>query len=580
VKSGLGNNTASGGKGSAPVDASVFAHFADATDYALIIIDSRSHIIFANRAAEAMFGRESGIMAGQDLQTIIPQRLRSAHAAGVARIEAGLPSRLSGRTVEVMALRSDGSEFPVEIAMSAWQTPGGLMMGGLMRDVSERRQRDLRIGNQAKHDPLTGLPNHVSAIECIARALNGGLDVSTILIDLDGLKKINEDLGHDAGDTVLHGLAVKLPMHLPTGAILARLGGSMLAVILPGVGDPMFAVSASGKLLEAVNSAHYVGEHVVRLNARAGIAIGPAHGVDAEELLAAADLALSNASGLSSGQRLFEPTMRGATAARRAMYDDIRRAVAEQELELHFQPQVTMPEGQVVGAEALLRWRHPKRGLLLPGAFLPALESHSLSTQVGDWIIDEACRQVAFWRRSGLPSARVSVNLFSGQLRAAGLPKLVMEALRRHNLPPESLELEVTETTALHAGDSIDEIFRELRNAKVRIAFDDFGTGHASLSLLKRFPITTLKIDRSFVSDITHDRFDGAIVQGLLGMARTMGLDVIAEGIETASQEAVLVDLGCRFGQGYRYAKALPPADFLQFATGNQHALQTASARS
>ncbi len=323
-------------------------------------------------------------------------------------------------------------------------------------------------------------------------------------------------------------------------------------------------MATARELLHTVNGPLSVGEHVVRLGANIGIAISPSQGHEADELVANADLALPRTPAAATA-RLFEPAMRSAIATRRAMNDEIRHAVEGQELELFFQPQIDMTSGAIIGAEALLRWNHRARGVLAPAAFLAALESHSLSAQVGDWIIDEACQHVATWRRSGLLSARVSVNLFAGQLRAGNLPDVVRDTLRRYQLPPESLELEVTETTALGGGADLDRQFRALRDAKVRIAFDDFGTGHASLSLLKRFPITTIKIDRGFVRDIQKDRFDRAIIQALLDMSRTMGLDVVAEGIETEAQEKKLLEIGCRFGQGYYYARPLPQARFMRF---------------
>lgn len=548
------------------------ARFAEATELELIFVDSQGHIAFANRASERLFGHPRDAMLGRPLDLVIPERLRAAHQAGVGRIRAGLPSRLAGRTVEIMALHADGHEFPIEISMSSWPGADGLMMSGVIRDVSERRDRDRRLARFARHDPLTGLPNRVLLAERLQSLLDANSDVTVILIGLDGLKKINGDLGHEAGDTILQSLAIRLPGLLATEAALCRVEGSMFAAILPGTGNPVQAKEVATDLLRVVNSPISIGEHVVRVHANAGFAIGPAQAGDAEELIANADLALLRAPGTSGSARLFEPAMRGAVAARRAMNDEIRHAVEGRELELYFQPQVDLNSGAIVGAEALLRWNHRTRGLLAPGAFLAALEAHTLSAQVGDWIIDEACRQVAAWRRSKLPSARVSVNLFAGQLGVGNLPEIIHAALKRHNLPPESLELEVTETTVLRAGGDLDEQFRHLREAKVRIAFDDFGTGHASLSLLKQFPITTLKIDRSFVQDIERDRFDRAIVLALLDMSRTMGLDVVAEGIETAEQQAKLLAMGCRFGQGYFYARPLTSERFLQFC-GASHRL-------
>ena len=383
-----------------------------------------------------------------------------------------------------------------------------------------------------------------------------------LLIDLDGFKKVNDSLGHATGDTLLQALAVRVPAALEANAMFARFGGDEFAVLMPGIGDPLKASAAARTVLGAFGPAFNIGDHLLKLGASIGVAIGPMHGDDPEELVASADLALYQAKHGGNSVRLFESSMRSAVAARRAIRDELLRAVSDGELVLYYQPQVNMESGSILGAEALLRWNHPTRGLLLPGKFLEALESHSLALQVGCWIIDEACKQASAWRVLGLPALRMSVNLFAAQVNAGNLAEVVEETLKRYSLPPEALELEVTETVMLHNDDHVLRPFERLRERRVRIAFDDFGTGHASLSMLKRFPLTTIKIDRGFVRDLLADRYDAAIVQALLGLARAMGLDAVAEGVETKEQEAVLLALGCKIGQGYLYARALPAEEF------------------
>jgi EAL domain-containing protein (putative c-di-GMP-specific phosphodiesterase class I) len=246
--------------------------------------------------------------------------------------------------------------------------------------------------------------------------------------------------------------------------------------------------------------------------------------------------------------------------ARLTLHDELSHALAAGEFVLHYQPQVAFETGRVVGAEALLRWRHPERGLLLPAAFLSALEAHPMAAAIGRWIIEEVCRQAALWRAAKLPPIRIAVNLFAAQLRTGTLAEEVKQALARYRLPPSTLEVEVTERIALQADDAILEPIRALHADGVAVAFDDFGTGYASLSSLKRFPLTRLKIDRSFVRDVLTDRHDAEIIRAILLMAQSFGLEVIAEGIEFAHQEAVLRTMGCHEGQGYLYGKALPPA--------------------
>ena len=533
---------------------------ADANADAMVALDVHGTITFWNHAAERLFGRSREEMMAKSLDVIIPERLRAAHHAGFARVVAGEPSRLVGKSVECTALRRDGTEFPIDLSLSLWTDRHGLSLGCTIRDISERRQRDACLHRLAHHDPLTGLANRVQFQGRLEET--AGTPVAVLLLDLDGFKGVNDSLGHGTGDTLLQALAIRLPAVLPEEAVVARLGGDEFAVLLPG-GDPLAAAGAARAVLDAFRKPFIVAGHLLPLGTSVGIALGPHHGRDADALIAAADLALYQAKGEGGRRyRLFEPTMRDQIAAREALHDELRRAIRAGEFELHYQPQVSMAEGRVLGAEALLRWRHPGRGLLAPAAFLPALETHALAAQLGWWILDEACRQNAVWRRAGLAPIRMGVNLFAAQFRAGTLAQAVEEALHRHGLPPDALELEITETIVLRHDDETLAPLRELHASGVGIAFDDFGTGYASLSTLKRFPLTRLKIDRGFVRDLLTDSDDEAIVRAVLAMGHSLGLEVIAEGVETAEQEALLLALGCQRGQGYRYGRALTPDAF------------------
>lgn len=262
------------------------------------------------------------------------------------------------------------------------------------------------------------------------------------------------------------------------------------------------------------------------------------------------------------GLRLYDPGMRAEIESRRVLQNALRRALERGELVLHYQPQVSLRSGAVVGAEALVRWEHPERGLLYPGEFLHAVESSTLALHLGWWTVDEVCRRIAAWRAGGLPPLRVALNLYAAQFRAGTLGQVVAEALARHGVPPSALELEVTETIALENDATDLGPIRALRERGVGIAFDDFGTGYAALSTLKRFPLTKLKIDRSFVRDILTEPHDEAIVGAVLSIGRRLGLDVVAEGIETREQVAALLRLGCEYGQGFLFGRAMAPDAF------------------
>lgn len=538
--------------------------FIENLEFALVVINAKGDIAFVNRSAERMFGYEGSEMAGRTLDIIVPSRLRRAHYARMRRVGSGELSKLSGKTVEVTALRRDGTEFPIEISLSAWQGPDGMAIGGLIRDISDRQQRDIRLHRLAHQDPLTGLPNRVKFEISLQDALDAGEPTGLMLLDVDGFKKVSDTLGQATGDALLQALAVRLPAKLDPNAMVCRLASDDFAVLLRNIGEPAVVAAAAEDLLQAFDKPFAIGDHLLKLGASIGGVVAPQDGSNAEELLANADLALQRARKKGGSCQMFEPLLRNAVAARRELQDELLRAIGASEFVLHYQPQMRLESGKVHGAEALLRWNHPTRGLLEPADFLATLESHAGALTVGNWILDEACRQAAEWRGRGLAPVTMAVNLFQVQVSAGNLADTVMATLERHGLSANALELEITETIALDHEESTVAPFRDLAKAGVGLAFDDFGTGHAALSTLKRFPLTVLKLDRSFVRDLLNDPQDAAIVRAVLAMAADMGLTVVAEGIETRPQESALYAMGCRIGQGYLYSKALAADEFEQ----------------
>ncbi|WP_019905815.1 EAL domain-containing protein [Methylobacterium sp. 77] len=538
-------------------DEAVVLGFAKAAEYAFLAVDGTGTIAFCNPSADSLFGYESGGMLGQSIEIIIPEPLRAAHRAGFSRIASGSASHLAGRTIELIALHRDGRTFPIEFSMSLWHEGGEIGMGAVIRDISEWHARDAKLVQLAHHDKLTGLTNRALFDERLDGSLGANRDATVMLLDLDGFKEVNDSLGHAVGDILLQAVAVRLSSCVTSDNTVARFGGDEFAILLPGQGDPLKAGACAARILEAFQTPIPVAGHIFHVGLSIGAAIG-GPGSIRDELIADADLALYQAK--RDGRRcfrLFEQPMRSAVVARRALHDELTRALENAELVLHYQPQVEIASGRIIGAEALLRWQHPTRGLLLPAAFIDALEAHPRAASIGSWIVEDVCRQSAAWRADGLPPLRLAVNLFEAHLRKGTLAAEVMAALTRHAVPPHLLEIEVTERIALQNDDSVLDPLRELHGHGVSIAFDDFGTGYASLSSLKRFPLTRLKIDRSFVRDILTDRHDAEIVRAVLGMAQSFGLDVIAEGIETAEQDTMLRMMGCREGQGYLYGRAM-----------------------
>mgnify|MGYP002651014040 CR=1 FL=1 len=536
--------------------------FAGATALALVLAGADGRIKLWNAAAERMFGYPSDQMIGQPLTIIMPERFRAAHVNGLARVVAGGTSTLSGKSVEVVGLRADGSEFPVELSVSVWQGPAGVEIGANLQDITERRARAAALQHMASHDELTGIPNRHGLDERLAPYFAGDLPVSLIVLDLDDFKLVNDTLGHAVGDLLLQMVAVRLASVMPVDGVLVRLSGDKFGIMLPG--DDLIGVSYLARsLLAAFRDPFDIGARNLTVSFSIGAAIAPLHAVDAEQLLVRADLALLDAKKAGGRTfRVFNAGMEEQIAARRAFNDELLRAHAEREWELVYQPQVRLSDHRLIGAEALLRWRHPTRGLLAPGAFLLALEKHLLAYDVGCWVLDEACRQLVARRANGLALERISVNLFAAQIEAGTLSEVVATTLERHALRPQDLELEITETIVLRHDDEALAPLRHLHECGVSIAFDDFGTGYASLSTLKRFPLSRLKIDRSFVHDIEREPHSVAIVAGVASIGQALDLSVIAEGIETAEQARVVQKLGCTEGQGYLYGKPLDAASF------------------
>ena len=547
-----------------PPTARLAHDFAATMNLALIVVDSQGNIRFANAAFCAMFGYEAEQVRGRQITMIIPERMRGAHSAGMANAASGAKPGLAGKPVEVSALKSDGTEFPIEITLSMWTSEGEFWAGATIRDISERRERDARLMRLASHDTLTGLRNRHEFMTVLAEKLSSGAACSLLMIDLDGFKDVNDMHGHLVGDSLLQAVGVRLPYLLGDKTVIGRLGGDEFAVLFPDSGDPVVAKREAARILDAFRKPFSLGGLELELGASIGIALAPAHGREAEELLASADFALYRAKAAGGrAYRFFETSMRNESQAKRDMRDRLRRALHKNELEIYYQPQVDLSTRKVVGFEALIRRNHPDLGLLLPGAFLPSLEQSSLASDIGWWTIEEACQMAADLNRQD-GRYRIAVNLFPQQFRSPHLCDRVSDALERHQVAPEWLELEITEEVALNDADASVQALKAIRDIGVGVAFDDFGTGFASLSSLQRYPLTTLKIDRGFIRDIRTRTSDAAITRALVAMSTEMGLRTVAEGIEGPEQESVLRDIGCQEGQGYLYGRPMRKEDALR----------------
>jgi diguanylate cyclase (GGDEF)-like protein/PAS domain S-box-containing protein len=543
--------------------ADILVPFANVAHQALVTTDARGRITFWNNGAERMFGHRQADAIGCNVDLIVPERLRRAHREGIARVAEGATSRMTGRVVEIIALRRDGTEFPAELSLSVWDGSSGIGIGAQIQDISERRAREERLHHMANHDALTGLLNRHSFLTHIDERLERDGSAAVFVLDLDGFKVVNDSFGHAVGDTLLQALALRLSATTDSSETLARLGGDEFAILLPAENSLAEVASRANGVIEIIRRPFSVSGHELHLSASVGVAVAPLHAQDAEDLIVRADLALFSAKSEGGRRyRVFDTGLENELYAARAFQDELRIAFGEHQFELHFQPQVRLADGAITGAEALLRWRHPTRGLLQPAAFMSVLETHPLAYEIGCWVLDESCRTLADWRGDSLLPLHMSVNLFAAQLRSGTLVEVVETTLDRYGLKPGDLELEVTETIALRHDDKDLVPLRTLCALGVGIAFDDFGTGFASLSALKDFPLTRLKIDRSFVRDVCSNYHSAAIVRGVITIGRSLGLDVIAEGIETEHQVARLREWRCGSGQGYLYGRAVPAREF------------------
>jgi diguanylate cyclase (GGDEF)-like protein len=434
----------------------------------------------------------------------------------------------------------------------------------LLRDQErERAAQEERIRHQAYHDPLTGLPNRASFTEhldeAMRRAKRAGWPLALLFLDLDLFKRVNDSLGHDAGDRLLRVAAERIRRSVREADMLFRMGGDEFTVLLEDVRGPEEAAQVAGRVIEAVAEPLSVSHHEIAVTASIGIALYPRDDTVGERLVKSADTAMYRAKELGRNRyAFFAREMNERVESQMMMEAALRRALKNEEFVLHFQPRVSAATGRATGAEALLRWKHPEWGLIEPARFVPLLEETGLVVQVGAWVLAEACRQAQAWQAAGLPRLRVSVNLSSRQFRSEGLAETVSEALRASGLAPELLELEMTESLLVENVEHAMGVMGRLKAIGTAISIDDFGTGYSSLGYLKRFPIDSLKIDRSFVRDIATSPKDAAIVNAISALARSLGIGLIAEGVEEPWQAEFLRLRHCTEMQGYLFSRPLP----------------------
>ena len=429
-------------------------------------------------------------------------------------------------------------------------------------------QANRELTQLALHDTLTGLPNRMLLADRIDQAMSVVLDqggcFALMFIDLDGFKPVNDAFGHHMGDQLLREVALRLREDLRSPDTLARIGGDEF-VLLVQLAEPDDALRVAARQVALIGRSFRVAEHELQISASLGIALFPGNGLTADELLMNADAAMYHAKGAGkNGYSFFDASMNSNARKQLLLLQDLRTALVEQQFSLYYQPKFDASNGRPVGAEALLRWEHPTQGLLLPDKFIDLAEKTGLIIPIGDWVLNEACRQMREWYVLGYTEWRIAVNLSALQFCHAGLVESVAKALATHHLPANSLTLEITETTAMSDADASMTVLQKLSEMGVDLSIDDFGTGYSSLMYLKRLPANELKIDRGFVRDLEHDSDDAAIVSAIVALGQALGLRIVAEGVETDVQQTFLTELGCDSLQGYLLGHPLPAERFLR----------------
>ncbi|WP_225984573.1 EAL domain-containing protein [Noviherbaspirillum aerium] len=443
-----------------------------------------------------------------------------------------------------------------------------------VRRIIEANQAEKRIRHLAYNDLLTGLPNRALFMDQLGRRIEqarvAGEAVAVLFLDLDRFKNVNDSLGHDVGDRLLIAVAQRLRRSVRNADCVARLGGDEFTVVLAEVIGPNAAVTAAQNICRALSTPFQIDGHDIFVSTSVGISMYPHDATDVGTLLKHADTAMYRAKKTGSGFQFFEASMEHSISEHVRMENDLRRALERNELEVFYQPQARVNSGRIIGAEALVRWRHPTRGMVSPAEFIPLAEETGLINPLGEWVLRTACRQLQAWREAGLPPIRVAVNLSVKQLLKKDFASSVEQALNDTGIAPGMLELEITESTLMENAQDTLEALHRLRGLGVRLSIDDFGTGYSSLSYLKRFPVDIIKIDRSFVRDVPHDADDASIVTGIIALAHSLRLEVVAEGVETASQLAFLQERSCDLMQGYYLSKPVPAEQFARELLGTE----------
>ena len=539
---------------------------------AVMSTDEWGNVTYLNAVAEQLTGWSRAEAAGRALGEvfhIVDAVTRQAVADPMAL--ALRENKTVGLTPNSLLIRRDGVEAAIEDSAAPIHDRHGQVTGAVMvfHDVSTARAQSLRMSYLAQHDGLTDLPNRILLNDRLAQAMSLAQrrqkKLALLFLDLDHFKHINDSLGHAIGDRLLQSVAKRLLDCVRSSDTVSRQGGDEFVILLSQVMHAEDAGISAEKILAALNQPHHIDEHAIFATASIGIVTYPDDAADAETLLKNADFAMYQAKDYGrNNYQFFKSDLNVTALERQAVEHGLRHAVERSELVLHYQPQINLATGAIAGVEALLRWRHPMRGLLHPGSFVSVAEESGWIVPIGRWVLREGCRQAMAWQDAGLPPMRIAVNVSAVELRAKDFVDGVRAVLRDTRLDPRYLELELTETFLMHDSTSTAMVLEALKGMGVQLALDDFGTGYSSLSYMKRFPIDTLKIDQSFVRNLATDADDASIVSAVIHMGSSLHMLVVAEGVETSEQAELLRAQDCPEAQGFYFSHPVAPRSIAQ----------------
>lgn len=539
----------------------VMANTADA----VMITDAHSTILSVNRAFTDITGYSADEAVGQS-----PRLLRSDRQP--PEFYRAMWETLRSTGVwrgEIWNRRKNGALYPEWLTINAVNDDKGNHVNyvAVFSDISAIKHSQAELERLAHYDPLTDLPNrtlfHHQLQHDLDRALRYDRQLAVLILDLDGFKTVNDSLGHPVGDRLLQQAAERFKCCLRVEDTVSRLGGDEFAVILSDLGQDTDAIAVVKKILQALQEPFDLDGNAALVTASIGIAIAPTDGRTSEELVRNADTAMYGAKeGGRNSYRFYQAEMTRKAQDRLTRERALRRALEEREFELWYQPKLDLRSGRVSGAEALLRWKDPQRGMISPAEFIPLAERTALIIPIGELVLDTVCAQISQWRGNGLETGRIAINVAALQIERSDYVNTLACALARHGLPPEVLEVEVTESLIMENPEHARQVIHAIQDLGVTTAVDDFGTGYSSLAYLKVLPINNLKVDRAFVSDLPYDENDVAITKAIVGLGQTLGFEITAEGIETAEQLEFLRSIGCNHGQGYLFGKPMPVAQF------------------